>query len=190
MEQFKKKLEEIIDLDIKEINKNWNEDDIKKCEEKYMMKFPHDFAFYLQHYGNDYIRENYRFVPSIELPKKIKQTQFEIDSIYGLNNDENKIDDKINFYKDILPVGLFPIADLAGGDLVCMGMKANKQNNIYIWFHEMDGKNTFMVANSFKNFVENFKSIKTEKSNLNNVKLNMSDKLNAILNTNASKNMK
>ena len=189
MEQFKKKIEEIIDFDIKEIYKTWNEDDIKKFEEKYKMKLPHDFAFYLQYYGNDYIREDYRFIPSIKLPKKIKQTQFEIDSIYGLNNDENKIDDKINFYKDILPVELFPIADLAGGDLICMGIKGNKQNNVYICFHEMDGENTFMVSNSFENFVENFKSIKVEKSNLDNVKLNMSDKLNAFLN-NASKNMK
>lgn len=189
MEQFKKKLEEIIDFDIKEIYKTWNEDDIKKIEEKYKIKLPYDFAFYLQHYGNDYIKEDYRFIPSIELPQKIKQIQFEIDSIYGLNNDENKIDDKIKFYKDILPIGLFPIADLAGGDLICMAMKGDNQNNIYIWFHEMDGENTFMVSNSFENFVENFKSIKIEKSNLDNVKLNMSDKLNALL-KNASKNMK
>ena len=48
------------------------------------------------------------------------QTQFEIDAIYGLNNDENSIDDKINFYKDILPADLFPVADLPGGDLICM----------------------------------------------------------------------
>ena len=112
MEQLKKKLEEIIDFDIKELDEMWNEDDIKTLEEKYQLKLPQDYAFYLQHYGNDYIREDYRFIPSIELPKKIRQTQFEIDSIYGLNNDENNIENKINFYKEILPADLCPIADL------------------------------------------------------------------------------
>lgn len=124
-----------------------------------------------------------------ELPKKIKQTRFEIDSIYGLNNDENKINDKIKFYKDILPVDLIPIADLPGGDLICIGMKGDKQNKIYIWFHEMNGENVFLVSNSFGNFIKNFKPINVEKNNLDDVKLNMSDKLNAFLN-NASKNTK
>ncbi|MED4452849.1 hypothetical protein [Metabacillus fastidiosus] len=65
MEQLKKKLEEIIDFDIKEIDEIWDEDDIKTFEEKYQLKLPQDYAFYLQHYGNDYIREEYRFIPSI-----------------------------------------------------------------------------------------------------------------------------
>lgn len=189
MEQLKKKLEEIIDFDIKELDEMWGEDDIKLFEEKYQLKLPQDYAFYLQHYGNDYIREDYRFIPSIELPKKIKQTQFEIDSIYGLNNDENKITNKINFYKDLLPADLFPIADLPGGDLICIGKKDDKRNKIYIWFHEMAEENIFLVSDSFESFIRNFKSIKIEKSTLDNVKLNLGDKLNAFLN-NASKNMK
>ncbi|MED4461936.1 SMI1/KNR4 family protein [Metabacillus fastidiosus] len=189
MEQLKKKLEEIIDFDIKEIDEIWDEDDIKTFEEKYQLKLPQDYAFYLQHYGNDYIREEYRFIPSIELPKKIKQTQFEIDSIYGLNNDENKIDNKINFYKDILPADLFPIADLPGGDLICIGKKDDKQNKIYIWFHEMAEENVFLISDSFESFIKNFQSIKIEKNTLDNVKLNLGDKLNAFLN-HASKNIK
>lgn len=186
MEQLKKKLEEVIDFDIKEINEIWDEDDIKTLEENYHLKLPKDYAFYLQYYGNDYIKEDYRFIPSIELPKKIKQTQFEIDSIYGLYNDENKIDNKANFYKDILPTDLFPIADLPGGDLICIGKSEDKQNKIYIWFHEMDGENVFLVSDSFESFIINFKSIKLNKNTLDNVKLNLGDKLNTLLN-NASK---
>ena len=186
MEQLKKKLEEVIDFDIKEIDKIWGEDDIKTLEENYKLKLPQDYAFYLQHYGNDYIKEDYRFIPSLDLPKKIKQTQFEIDSIYGLYNDENKIDNKANYYKSILPTDLFPIADLPGGDLICIGKSDDKKNKIYILFHEMEGENVFLVSDSFESFIQDFKSIKVNKNNLDNVKLNLGDKLNALLN-NASK---
>lgn len=189
MEDYKKKLEAIIDFDIKEINKTWNEDDIKSFEEKYKIKLPQDYKFYLQHYGNDYIREAYCFIPSIELSKKIQQTQFEIDSFYGLYNDENNIEDKMNFYKDIIPVDLIPIGDLPGGDLVCLGTKDDKQNKIYFWFHEKDEKNVHLVSDSFKNFIMNFKSINVEKNILDDVELNISNKLNTFL-INASKNFK
>ncbi|MGG0658096.1 SMI1/KNR4 family protein [Rummeliibacillus pycnus] len=189
MEELKKKLDEIVDFDIKEIDTIWDEADIKTLEEKHNLKLPQDYVFYLKHYGNDYIREDFRFIPSIELPKKIKQTQFEIDSIYGLNNDENRLDDKINTHWDILPYGLFPIADLPGGDLICMGKQGDKHNKIYIWFHEMDVYNVVQVCDSFERFIENFKRVKVENNTLDNVKLSLGDKLNDFLN-NASKNMK
>ncbi|WP_397538210.1 SMI1/KNR4 family protein [Rummeliibacillus pycnus] len=189
MEGLKKKLDEIVDFDIKDIDTIWDEADIKTFEENHNLKLPQDYVFYLKHYGNDYIREDFRFIPLIELPKTIKQTQFEIDSFYGLNNDENRLDDKINIYQDILPGDLFPIADLPGGDLVCMGKQGDKHNKIYIWFHEMDGENVFLVCDSFGNFIENFKRINVEKNTLDNVKLNLGDKLNDFL-KNASKNMK
>ncbi|MGE8078325.1 SMI1/KNR4 family protein [Peribacillus loiseleuriae] len=188
MEQLKKKLEEIIDFDIKEEEITWDEDSIKILEESYKLKLPLDYVFYLQHYGNDYIREDYRFIPTTELPQKINQSQFEIDSIYGLNNDENNLEEKIKFYKDILPDDLLPIADLPGGDLVCMGKKNDNQNKIYIWFHEMDGENVYLVVESFGEFVKYFKSIKVEKGKKENVKVKLSGKLNDFL-SNASKKM-
>lgn len=187
MEKLKAKLDEIIDFDLKETEKVWDEVDIKTLEEKYNLKLPQDYAFYLKQYGNDYIREDFQFIPSIELPETIKQTQFEIDSMYGLNNDENSLDEKINSYQDILPDDLFPIADLPGGDLICIGKNGDKHNKIYIWFHEIEGDNTFLVSDSFEIFIDNFKRIKVEKNTLGNVKINLSDKLNDFLNA-ASQN--
>lgn len=190
MEQLKKKLEEIIDFDIKEIDEVWGEGNIKTLEEKYDLKLPRDYAFYLQYYGNDYIRENYRFIPSsIILSKNVNGAQFEIDSIYGFGNDENKIDNKIKFYKDILPADLFPIADLPGGDLICIGKKDDKKDKVYIWFHEMDRENVFLVSDSFESFIKNFQRIKVEENTLDKAELNLSDKLSTFLSS-ASKNMK
>lgn len=86
-----------------------------------------------------------------------------------------------------MPTDLFPIADLPGGDLICIGKSNDKQNKIYIWFHEMDGENVFLVSDSFGNFIKNFKSIKVNKNTLDNVKLNLGDKLNALLNDASNK---
>lgn len=53
----------------------------------------------------------------------------------------------------------------------------------------MEGENVFLVSDSFEGFIQDFKSIKVTKNNLDNVKLNLGDKLNALLN-NASKKYK
>jgi len=189
MEQLKRKLEEIIDFDMKELNLVRNEDDIKSFEDKYRLELPKDYAFYLQNYGNDYIRDDYRFVPSVELPENIKQKQFELDSIFGLNDDENNINNKIKFYRDILPSSLLPIADLPGGDLVCLGKENSKLDKIYIWFHDMEGNKILLVSNAFNDFINDFRKTKTEKNNLDNVKMNSGNKLSAFL-EGASMNVK
>jgi SMI1-KNR4 cell-wall len=187
MEKLKEKIEEIIDFDLKEVETSWDEKEINALEEKHNLEFPVDYAFYLKHYGNDYIKEDFRFIPSTELTKTIQQTQFEIDSIYGLNSDENNLDDKIISYKNILPDDMIPIADLPGGDLICLGKQGDSYFKVYIWFHEMDGENTFLVSDSFEEFIFNIKRVNTEKSSIENVKLNLGDKLNNFLN-NASRN--
>lgn len=189
MEQFKRKLETIIDFNVKKINTHWNEDHIKNLERKYAIKISEDYSFCLKHFGNDYIKENYRFIPPENLSTKMKLTHYEIDSFYGLHNDENNFEDKINFYKDVLPTDLIPIADLPGGDLVCIGITSDTQNKIYIWFHDLEGQNLFLVSDSFKSFIMNFKRIHVEGNNLENVTLNLSDELNAFL-TRTSKKMK
>lgn len=45
----------------------------------------------------------------------------------------------------------------------------------------MEDKNVFSIADSFENFIKGFRSVELEKSNLNNVKLNVSNKLNDFL---------
>src|SRR5699024_7685707 len=97
-------------------------------------------------------------------------------------NDENNIDNKIMFYKTLLSSDLIPIADLPGGDLNCIGVKNEIQNKIYIWFHEMNGENIYLISPSFESIILKIKRIRTEKSNLANVKLDMSNKLIALLN--------
>ena len=70
-----------------------------------------------------------------------------------------------------------------------MGTKYDKLNKIYFWFHEIEGENVYLVSESFRSFIFNFQKIKNEKNNLDNITLNLGDKLNAFL-TKASKDIK
>lgn len=189
MEAFKKKLEAIIDFGLKKSHKTWPQDHIKNLEEKYHIKLPECYSFYLQQYDNDYIREDYGFIPSKLLPNSSGPMLYVIDSIYGLDRDENNIENNVTLPQDRLPADLMPIADLPGGDLVCIGIRENKQNKIYFWFHEKMEENVCLVADSFENFIMNFKKIEVERNNVDPVRFNVSDKLNKVL-KHASENMK
>ncbi|MBY0595221.1 SMI1/KNR4 family protein [Bacillus bingmayongensis] len=69
MKKLKIKLDEIIDFDMKKEHQIWGKESITKIEEKYSLSLPEDYIFYLRYYGNDYIKDNYRFKPTISLPK-------------------------------------------------------------------------------------------------------------------------
>lgn len=183
MEKLKAKLEQIIDFDLRDTNTIWNDDEIKKIEEKHNINFPNDYFYYLKYFGNDYIKEDFRLIPSLEFQKLKKQSQFEIDSLYGLNNDENNLEDKIFSYKEILPDNMIPIADLPGGDLICIG----DGDKVYVWFHEMEGENIFLVSNSFKDFIFSISRVQNQESNMKNVKVNLGNRLNAFLNNASNK---
>ena len=186
MEELIKKLEEIIDFDSKVSVETWSAEDIKGFEKKHQVELPHDYKFYLQHYGNDYIKEAFRFLSAVELPEKTTDKYFEIDSFYGLYDDENNIENKIRFYKDLLPDDLLTIGDLPGGDLVCLGTKGDKLGKIYFWFHELEGENTVFMSESFETFILSFHKVDYEKNDLDHITIHIGDKLNAFL-VNASK---
>mgnify|MGYP003499852346 FL=1 len=186
MGELIKKLEEIIDFDSNVSVETWSAEDIKGFEKKHQVELPHDYKFYLQHYGNDYIKEAFRFLSAVELPEKTTDKYFEIDSFYGLYDDENNIENKIRFYKDLLPDDLLPIGDLPGGDLVCLGTKGDKLGKIYFWFHELEEENTVFMSESFETFISSFHKIDYEKNELDHITIHIGDKLNAFL-VNASK---
>lgn len=92
MEKLKIKLDEIIDFDMKKERQIWEKESITKIEEKYSLSLPEDYIFYLRFYGNDYIKDDYRFKPTISLPKNIRQSTFELDSIFGLGDHANSFE--------------------------------------------------------------------------------------------------
>lgn len=183
MESLRIKLNEIIDNEMRGDSKIWDLSLITEIQKKYELVFPTDYVYYLQYYGNDYIKDGYLFNPKESLGEVFNQDSFELDFIFGLYNDENNLERQILFYQDVIPSNLFPIADLPGGNLVCM----NKENHqIYFWIHDKV-EDTYLVADSFSNFIMQFQFEQIEKVDLDDVELNLSSDLDDLLKKAAGK---
>lgn len=183
MDNLKIKLDEIIDTEMKQNSNVWGMDCIEKIQKKYSLVFPADYVFYLQYYGNDYIKDNCLFTLSASLKKVLNQKSVELDSIFGLGNDANNLDKKILFYQNIIPSNLFPIADLPGGNLVCMD---KKNHHIYFWIHDKV-EDTYLVAHNFSEFIMQFQFEQKEQINLDDIELNLSNDLDDLLKKAAEK---
>jgi hypothetical protein len=91
-----------------------------------------------------------------------------IDRFYGLLG-EPKSDDLLHQYQlflDRIPMGILPIADASGGNLVCLSLCENTLGYVYFWDHELESEegvtatfsNLFLVGSSFDNFLAKLKS--------------------------------
>ncbi len=71
---------------------------------------------------------------------------------FGLKKDANNIEEQISFYQTIIPENLFPIAGIAGGDLICLDKEVG---NVYMWFHDKENQ-VLLCANDFKELISKF----------------------------------
>lgn len=178
MDELTLKLKEIIDYDTNPSKKvAWHKDKILSLSEKYQIDFPQDYLSYLEEYGNDYINPSYKCIPQ-EAPPDTIESEFELDSIFGLHPDENNLIEQIESYRDIIPEHVFPIADLPGGDLVCMDKKTG---SVYFWFHEREGIKINKVFDSFREFILGFTRVEEQTSNTGTVEINLNNGLDAFL---------
>jgi len=185
MNKLKLKLEEIIDFELSPSRILLTKNDIQDVAKRYKLTFPENYIFYLQFFGNDYVKDNYVFTPIIELPKHIRDSHFDISAIFGLYDGVNNLEIELKTKREFLPVNLFPIADFGGGDLVCM----DKENyKIYLWFHEEnEGEDVCLVAENFEDFIINFNFEKPKQFDLDSIQLHFSPELDMALKKAAEK---
>lgn len=171
------KIENIFNFDLNEDKSTFNQVDIELIEKKIGITLPADYSHYLLNYGNNYIKEEYKF----EYVKGDIKKSIIIDCLFGLHNDSLNIYKKIDFYKEILPTGFLAIASISGGDLVCL-----KGNKVFLWKHDAF-ENIIQLAESFTDFINGFKISSKELLDTSNVKLNFSPKLDALIKEAAKK---
>ncbi|MDE6722632.1 MAG: SMI1/KNR4 family protein [Eubacterium sp.] len=178
MDKYIEKLKEIIDITTTVPNKD-NKRDVKKFFKK--NKFDDAvfsaYKYFLLNYGNCYIKDDYYFETS-DSSFNIKQEKFEIDTFFNLENIKKYALD----YSDIIQNGFLPIAEIVGGDLVCIEKNTGE---IWFWFHDVSKDNFLKVSNSFGEFICGFQFSK--QMNNGSVKMNLSPELDAFLKE-ASKN--
>ncbi|WP_232379382.1 SMI1/KNR4 family protein [Polyangium fumosum] len=89
-----------------------------------------------------------------------------LDAFYGIHDGRKteRLDRALEVYDERIPPDLIPIADDAGGNVVCIGWKGKRRGKIYFWDHEdeldenglfvTDYRNVYLVAKSLQEFLD------------------------------------
>jgi len=138
---------------------------ISEFEREHNLRLPDDYKYFLENYGECNFEIDAVYKPTEKTPFVNSQGFQEISFFYGLGT-ENDLYKILEVYSQRIPTGYIPIADLPGGNLLCIDSNPNSSNygKIYLWDHEneCDGKldNMYLVANSFSNFISSFEAEK------------------------------
>jgi len=183
MDKMKMKLDDIIDFTLVKDRKVWDNAEIEAIASKNGMSFSSDYTFFLKYYGNNYIKDDYLYTPTYHFDSN--EDAFDIGGIFGLYEDSNNLENESMSFLGIIPNDLFPIADLHGGDLICMGKEDCK---IYFWYHDKVDENVFLVDDNFESFIMNFHFQDSQNGiDLDKVELNFDSDLDQALRNAAKK---
>ncbi|MDC3959508.1 SMI1/KNR4 family protein [Polyangium jinanense] len=92
-----------------------------------------------------------------------------LDAFFGIHHgrETERLDRAMEVYDARIPGDLIPIADDAGGNVVCIGWKGKRRGKIYFWDHEdeldeqglsrQDYRNVYLLANSLTEFLNNLR---------------------------------
>ncbi|MFV0379202.1 MAG: SMI1/KNR4 family protein [Anaerorhabdus sp.] len=177
------KLNDIIDFDMRKSNSSYSEKKILKLQKDYSLDLDDSYKFYLENFGNDYFKEGYNFHPSLKLYDGAEK-KYEFNSIFGLGIGHSNLQMNIDNSNGNLPEFVFPIGEFGGGDLICMSRK-NKE--IYLWFHEKNGQNLYLIAESFESFILSIEYDEPIKNDSVGVKMKLSPELDNALRKAAEK---
>lgn len=72
--------------------------------------------------------------------------------LYGVSDDSNGLNYRIDFYSSILPSGFYPLGDCPGGNQICV---KESTGEIYFWWHESisDDKCFYFLSDSVDTFI-------------------------------------
>lgn len=138
---------------------------IRGFQEVNSFELPEEYKYFLEHYGECNFEKDAIFKPSVRTPFDNSQGFQELSFFYGIGT-EYSIYKMSETYCQRVPQGFVPIAELPGGNQLCIDLNSDSSNfgKIYLWDHEneCDGglDNTYLVANSFSDFINSFKEEK------------------------------
>ena len=119
-----------------------------------------------------------------------------ITNFYGLEDNKFNLCRNIDTYLGFMPHSIIPIAEVPGGNLICIGVKNNVFEKIYLWSHENEleaykmlypnkifseidkyWNNVYKVADSFLEFINTFIIVKIEttKEQLDEIEISLND---------------
>ena len=169
----RKKLEEILDMEIVTHDNRLSNEKINAFENKFQIKIPEEYRWFLVNYSESYINSDYQF-PMIEKSMITPKSGFEtIDFLYSSDFIENAEQYISNYGKEMIPIGE------ASGDTVCIGVQGDGFGKIYYVYHEDEDENLnyYLIAESFDKFILSFEKRVENMINLDEVEIELDDDL-------------
>lgn len=138
------------------------DDLLQKREQRWRVTLPEDYRNFLTKNNggipiemsfacNDHSYAVTRFLCVLENYKDSKFGWYDIGVVVS------QIEERLTDNLDLIGVEVLPIAELFGGDYVCLDYRADKHNpSVCVWSHEGSGEFapvTHKVANSFSEFL-------------------------------------
>lgn len=140
---------------------------ISEFENRNNVKLPSEYKYFLEHYGECNFDTDTVYQPIKKTPFTSSKGFQEISFFYGIGT-EYDILKMLKTYSGRIPEDFITIAELPGGDQLCMNVNISSSDygKIYSWDHENENngwhENVYLVANSFSDFINSFQEEKNE----------------------------
>lgn len=155
-ENYVRKCKEIFEEECERRDIN---EDLKLIESHLKFEISAEYQYILERYAGKYVQENYGFKGLEKTPLTDKNGYDSVSYFFPMNGKDN-VRDKYVTYKEQLPTELIPIAEMDGGNLLCLNRVTNE---IYSWIHDEAGKNVHLVQGNMSDFINSFVKIEHEK---------------------------
>lgn len=139
-----------------------DEELLTEKEKKWRLRLPTDFRDFIMKYNGGIPVERefnsrgkeYYITRFLCVLKKVSETEF---GWYDISVVESQIGERLTDNEDLIGIEVLPIAELFGGDYVCLDFRENKTKpTVCIWDHEESGEfspATYIVADKFSTFI-------------------------------------
>lgn len=159
---------------IKKCDIDFDESILGDFEKRSGLKLPHEYVTFLKRYNGGRPESN-----NVEL-KGCELEACSVEAFFGVNLDTtNNIADNYELLKKRIPKECVPIADVSGGNIICINLSKGKNGYIYLWDHDVEllhGENItidnmYLVAKSFIEFLNMIKKHNPKNSDLSGYKI-------------------
>jgi len=145
-EQFKKKCSDIFE---KQNIIEYSKETMNEIQVLFDYSIPAEYMYILENYADIYLREEYSFKPLIRTPLTNKDGFNRFSYFFSLHG-RNSFFRIYEIYRQQLPEELLPIAEVDGGNLLCINKKTGY---IYLWIHDEIDENIFLVNYDIVKFI-------------------------------------
>lgn len=124
---------------------------LKKFESENKIKLPDLYRDFLLRCNGGLVEPNVFLISE-------DQGETALNVFYGVGSMRNNLAKKMDFFDDIVNLGLIPIASDSGGNQICLGLSGEYSDKIYFWSsdneYDRPEENLTLLANDLNDFLE------------------------------------